>query len=320
MSEVARLYRYKSLLVNRRAVPTSEIILALEISPATFKRDLAKLRDQLHVPITFDRDLGGYRLEQAHTDSELPGLWFSPEEVLALLTIEQMLTQLEPGLLGPKLKPLRTRLAEMLKKQGINDGQLAQRIRLLQPGKRQVTLKSFESVAAATMARKQIAITHYNRQNDERVARTVSPQPLVYYRDNWYLDAWCHMRKALRSFSVTAVSACEELDEAAFEVDPDQLRVAMQSSYGIFSGEPKAWAKLKFSPQRSRWVSRETWHPNQRAHTEPDGSYVLEIPYSDERELIGDILRFGVEVEVIGPPDLRNRIKRALHDTAGRYV
>ena len=79
MSEVARLYRYKSLLVNRRAVPASEIISELEISPATFKRDLAKLRDQLHVPITFDRDLGGYRLEQDHTDSEVPGFWFSPE-------------------------------------------------------------------------------------------------------------------------------------------------------------------------------------------------------------------------------------------------
>ena len=319
MSEVARLYRSKSLLVNRRGVSASEIVSELEISPATFKRDLAKLRDQLHVPITFDRKLGGYRLEQGHTDSELSGLSFSPEEVLALLTIEQMLTQLERGLPGPKLKPLQNRLIDMLKKR-ISNGQLTARIRLLQSGKRQVTLKSFEAVAAATMARKQIAITHYNRQNDEHVARTVSPQQLVYYRDNWYLDAWCHMRKALRSFSVDAVSACEEPDEAAFEVDPDQLRVAMQSSYGIFSGEPKAWAKLKFSPQRSRWVSRETWHPNQRAHTEPDGSYVLEIPYSDERELIGDILRFGAEVEVIGPPDLRNRIKRALHDTAGRYV
>jgi len=307
MSEVTRLYRYKSLLVNRRAVPASEIISELEISPATFKRDLAKLRDQLHVPITFDRDLGGYRLEQGHTDSELPGFWFSPEDVLALLTIEQMLTQLEPGLLGPKLKPLQTRLTDMLKKQGINDGQLAERIRLLQAGKRQVTLKNFEAVATATLARKQISITHYNRQNNEHIARTVSPRQLVYCRDNWYLDAWCHMRKALRSFSVDAVTACEELDDPAFEVDADQLRVAMQSSYCIFSGEPKAWVKLKFSPQRSRWVSRETWHPNQRA-------------YSDERELLGDILRFGSEVEVLEPQDLRNRIKQALHEAARRYV
>ena len=99
-----------------------------------------------------------------------------------------------------------------------------------------------------------------------------------------------------------------------------QLRQAMQSSYGIFSGSPKDWAKLRFSPQRSRWVSRETWHPDQRSHSQADGSYVLEIPYSDERELVGDILRFGAEVEVLEPADLRDKIKRALHEASGRYV
>ena len=50
------------------------------------------------------------------------------------------------------------------------------------------------------------------------------------------------------------------------------------------------------------------------------GSYVLQVPYSDERELVGDILRFGAEVEVVEPADLRARAKRALHEAAGRYV
>ena len=95
VSEVARLYRYKSLLVSQRAVAAADLMAALEIFPAIFKRDLAKLRDQLHVPITFERELGGYRLEQGHIDSELPDLWFTPEEVFASLTIAQMLTQLE---------------------------------------------------------------------------------------------------------------------------------------------------------------------------------------------------------------------------------
>ncbi|TSA11067.1 MAG: WYL domain-containing protein, partial [Comamonadaceae bacterium] len=71
---------------------------------------------------------------------------------------------------------------------------------------------------------------------------------------------------------------------------------------------------------RARWVAREVWHPNQRSTTDVDGSYLLEIPYSDERELLGDLLRFGADVEVMAPPDLRSRIKRALHEAVGRYV
>ena len=47
---------------------------------------------------------------------------------------------------------------------------------------------------------------------------------------------------------------------------------------------------------------------------------MLEIPYSDERELVGDLLRFGADVEVLEPAELRARVKRALHAAVGRYV
>ncbi len=50
MSEVVRLYQYKSLLVGRRAMSAEDLMARLEISRATLKRDIAKLRDQLHVP------------------------------------------------------------------------------------------------------------------------------------------------------------------------------------------------------------------------------------------------------------------------------
>jgi predicted DNA-binding transcriptional regulator YafY len=46
MSEIARLYRYKGLLSRRGAMSAAAIQAELEISPATFKRDIAKLRDQ----------------------------------------------------------------------------------------------------------------------------------------------------------------------------------------------------------------------------------------------------------------------------------
>ena len=62
MSEIVRLYSYKDLFAGRRAVGRAEIMAKLEISEATFKRDIAKLRDQLHMPIAFDRDLGGYTM------------------------------------------------------------------------------------------------------------------------------------------------------------------------------------------------------------------------------------------------------------------
>jgi len=320
MSEVGRHYQYRSLLSSRRAMSADALCARLEISRATLKRDIAKLRDQLHVPIVFDRDLGGYILTQGHAGSELPGLWFNQEELLALITIQQLLEQLEPGLLGAKLKPLKERLAQLMTQHGLSSQDIARRIRILHAGKRVVIAKSFEAVAAATLARQRLKISHFSRQNGQTTEREVSPQRLVHYRDNWYLDAWCHLRDDLRSFSIDAIAHIEVLGTPAKEVSAKTIDETVGVGYGIFNGTPKAWATLKFTPERARWVVKETWHPQQEARTEPDGSLVLSFPYADDRELVGDILRFGADVEVVGPAGLRSKVQRGLLAAVGRYV
>jgi len=320
MSEVVRFYRYKSLLSSRAAVSAEALMAALEVSRATLKRDIAKLRDQLHVPILFDRDLGGYTLEAGHTHSELPGLWFSQEEILALVTIQQLLEQLGPGLLGAKLKPLQTRLAQLMETHGLASQDVARRIRIVHAGKRVMLAKSFEAVAAATLARKRLKIWHFNRQNGITTEREVSPQRLVHYRDNWYLDAWCHLRDDVRSFSIDAISKLDVLEAAAKEVSAKNIDQALGNGYGIFNGAAQLWAKLKFTPERARWVAGEAWHPLQESTVEPDGSYLLSFPYADDRELIGDIMRFGADVQVLAPPALRSKVQKGFLEAAARYV
>ncbi|MFZ9550891.1 MAG: helix-turn-helix transcriptional regulator [Hylemonella sp.] len=319
MAEIDRIYHYRALFTGRRMVTRDEILRKLEISPATFKRDLAKLRDRLNIPVVYDKDLGGYRLEQSDSREELPGLWFSQEEMLALLTIQHMIAQLEPGVLGPKLKPLQSRLNEMLASQGVDAQVLAQRVKLVHAGKRKLTLKRFEAVTQATLNRKKIKIQHYNRQNGETVERTISPQQLVYYRDNWYVDAWCHLRKGLRNFSIDAIKECDILDEAAKEIPQAQIQAEVTAGYGIFSGQDVQWARMAFTPGRARWVSREEWHPDQKATFGKDGSYALEVPFSDERELLGDILKHGPEVVVLGPPRLRESVQKAIRLALNKY-
>ena len=307
MSEIDRLYQYKSLLSGRRTLSREDILQKLEISLATFKRDIAKLRDQLHTPIVFDRDLGGYRLE-ASDSTELPGLWLSQDEMLALMTIQSMIVQLEPGLLGPKLKPFQKRLDDMLASQGLNAQTLTQRVLAVHAGKRRLKLTCFETLAKATLERRQVRIEHLNRQNGDIVLRDISPQQLVHYRDNWYVDAWCHLRGGLRSFAVDAIQAASLLATPGKDIDLIAMRQQLDGGYGIFGGAPKAWAQLRFSAARAQWVQQEIWHADQKSQTLRDGRYELVVPYADERELIGDILRFGAEVEVVGPPNLREQL------------
>lgn len=322
MKDIDRLYRYKSLLTSRHAVSSEDLMATLGISIATLKRDLARLRETLALPVEYDRQAGGYRLAPGSGRRELPGMWLTPQELVALVTLQHLLSELAPGLLGQKMAPLRERLSHLLHDIDIDSLGLSQRIRVVHAGRRRLPPQSFDTVASATLQRKRLWLRHFNRATGQSVEREVSPQQLVHYRDNWYLDAWCHLRGDLRSFAVDALERCRVLveGEPVVDVPPEALKAATQAGYGIFSGAPKAWARLRFAAQRARWVSGEQWHPDQKAHTEADGSFVLELPYADDRELVGDILRHGADCEVLAPPELRERVAHALRQALQRYA
>jgi predicted DNA-binding transcriptional regulator YafY len=314
-----RFYRIQQLLKQHRAVPVRRFLTDLEISLATFKRDLEYMRSRLNIPIVWDRERAGYRFEEAAALSELPGLWFSEAEVYALLTMQGLLEGLEPGLLGPHVAPLLDRLKAAIGSAAHSSQEVAKRIRILHQGKRALPLKHFRAVAKALLERKRLRISYYNRSRNDETLRDVSPQRLVHYRDNWYLDAWCHLRQDLRSFSVDAIRSAQMLDDAAKDVSEKQLDEVLAAGYGIFSGREVRWARLRFTPTRARWVASEQWHPQQRASMGEDGSYLLEIPYSDPRELVMDILRYGADVEVLDPRDLREHVGNALRTALQQY-
>jgi predicted DNA-binding transcriptional regulator YafY len=319
MDRTERFYKIQQLIHRNKAVPVRRFLEELEVSPATFKRDLEYLRSRLNIPIIWDREANGYRYDPAAQAQELPGLWFNAQEIYALLAMKQLLENLEPGLLGPHVEPLLARLSAAIGSQEHPAEEVQSRIRILHMARRTLPLKHFQVAARAVLERKQLAMQYYNRERDDVTQRVVSPQRLVHYRDNWYLDAWCHLRGNVRSFSVDAIREAQLMDEPAREVPAAELDEVLGSGYGIFSGRATQWAKLRFSPQRARWVSSEAWHPNQRGTFEADGCYTLEVPYSDDRELVMDILKHGPDVEVLGPLVLRQRVKDLLTQTLQRY-
>jgi predicted DNA-binding transcriptional regulator YafY len=319
VSESARLYRYQSLLSTRRAVPTREFLSTLEISLATFKRDIAKMRDEMGMPIVFDHERGGYVL-RGDPATNLPGLWITPQELVALATLQQLLVQLQPGLVETTLAPIRQRLADLLQAQELSDREAGGRVLIVHVGKRVLAPQALEAVASATLRRRRLAITHVNRQTQERVQREVSPQRLVLYRDHWFLDAWCHLRNAPRSFSVDAIESQQVMEAAAYDMPAVEIDAVVYPSYGIFAGTPKGRAVLRFSPERAHWVAGEQWHPQQEGRTLDDGSYELTVPYGDDRELVGDILRHGPFVDVVSPPELRARVHERLLQATARYA
>ncbi len=320
MDRTERFYKIDRLLRSRRAVTRDAFLEELGVSAATFKRDLEYLRDRLQAPVVWDRSARGYRYDVSDAASfALPGLWFNASEVHALLTMEQLLENIQPGLLAPHVQPLLARVRRLLELGDEPSDGLQRRIRVLGVTRRPVSPAHFGVVSTAVLSRRRLHIVHYHRGRDETTEREVSPQRLVYYRDNWYLDAWCHLRSALRSFSVDSLRGARLLDARAREITATDLDAELGGGYGIFAGKATRLATLRFTPERARWVADERWHSRQRAHWDGEGRYVLEVPYADSRELLMDILRHGPEVEVLGPPELQQAATAALRGALAQY-
>jgi len=314
MDRLERFYKIDQLLKDRKVVSFAVFKDVLDMSRASVKRDLEYMRERFNAPIEYVRELNGYRFGKPRTGPryELPGLWFNAAEAQALLTTLQLLTNVQPGLLDGHVSPLIERLRKTLGSGDHSWKEIQKRIKVFLPERREGNAEHFSIVAAALLKRSRVWIRHYNRKDDRETEREISPQRLVHYRDNWYVDGYCHLREDLRSFAVDAIRAAALREARAKDVADSELDEYLGSGYGIFAGRKVEWATLKFSPQAARWVSAQNWHPKQRSRVQKDGSYVLEVPYTEDRELLMEVLKFGPDAEVLGPPMLRKRVAEAL--------
>ncbi len=322
MDRTERFYKIEHLIRSRGCVSFAELIEALEVSPATLKRDLAYLRERLDAPIEYDAADNGYRFGQQWRGGkhELPGVWFNEAELHALLTMQQMLAGLdEQGVVGRHLQPMFDKITGMLGVDAAEADELRRRVKLIGTARRRVASDSFETVGSAVVKRRRLAIRYRKKRDRADVAaseREVSPQRLVHHRHAWYLDAWCHSSDAYRRFALDGIESARMLETQAKAVPLAELEAELDQGYGIFAGGTPRQAELVFSAETAAWVSREEWHPAQRSEFLSDGRWRLQLPYVDDTELLMDLLRHAGQVEVVAPPALREAYAGRLRQAA----
>lgn len=323
MDRTERFYKIELLIRGRECVSFATLLEALEVSPATLKRDLQYLRERMDAPIEYDALANGYRFGQQWRGQrhELPGVWFNEKELHALLTMHQLLSGLdENGILSRHLQPMFDKLTGMLGTDAAEAKEMTRRVKLISTARRRVASEYFETVGSAVVQRQKLRISYRKRGKGGGTvgSRVVSPQRLVHYRNTWYLDAWCHQSEGLRRFALDAMEAAELLDEKAKPVALKALESELDQGYGIFAGGQTQQARLVFSAEAAAWVSREEWHASQQSEWLADGRWQLEVPYVDATELLMDLLRHAGQVEVLAPPALRQAYAKRLREAAAQ--
>lgn len=311
MDKRDKLYELHSIFDRARGVLLSkqQLLTRLECSDSTLKRRIRDLKDTYGAPLEYSKEKHGWYYRKGKR-FELPGLWFNDQELYALLILEQLLENLDAGLISEQLSTAKDKIKVLLSSKIDPEENISNKLRLVNVFHRKFDDAIFKEIAKATFDERQIEIDFTNRQTQQKTTRIISPQRIVHYKDTWYLDSFCHLKNDFRTFSIDGVSRVKQCHSKAKIIDPNQIDKATQHSYGIFSGHAFETAILHFLPPVSFWIAKEIWHPKQQGQWLSNKIYELKIPYQNDKELLADILRYANKVIIQSPESLRNSIKQ----------
>ena len=322
MDKFDRFQQLHRLLSSRKCPVAIGVIAAkLECSPATAKRLINNLRDYWQAPIEYSPERKGWYYQQNPNAPkyELPGLWLTAEELQALSALLAILDSFSDNLVADEFSLVSKSIAKLLKTRGIEAQHFAQKFKCLPMAKRHMQSSVFSQVSDALLKNTQLEV-RYRDYHNRVTTRSISPQTLIYYRENWHLDAWCHLRNGLRTFVLARIDHLNNSKDKAKKISQSELAKHYTQAYGIFAGIAKHTAELLFYGETARDVAQQQWHPQQAGEWLSKGrEYQLTIPYNNPNELMMDILKYGNNVEVIAPSKLRNAVKDKLRGALSLY-
>lgn len=320
LSFAMRIYRIDQILQEKGAVSFDELQVALQCSEPTLKRDLRYLREKAGAPIVYSRARNAYMYEKSKNAglkrsamSMLPAAWYTPNEMYAFQTIVQQVERIEnepKAVLSADMRALKARLLALLPAELGQAKELMKRIKVILPSVPRVDAPYFALVGAALNRRCRLRLTYFTRTRSTETAREVSPLRLVNWRGRWYLDAWCHETSKLKTFSVENIRFAEMLNVQCRAVSMREVEHTLDSTYGIFSGGEQKTAVIRIDDVMTPYEAFAVWHADQKMTLHDDGSMTLEVPYANEIEIAGEIMRLGMHAKVMAPQSLADYIKQ----------
>lgn len=320
MDPQARIVRLHDLL-SGRTTPIHPTVLqeALGCSRTTLQRMLTRLRDELQAPVLHVAEQG-YCYDISSGPYELPGMWLDADELASLMMVDALLARLESGVLQSQARLLRAQVEVLLGQAVVDESvgadRLRERVQLVTPKFLAQRPEIFATVCEATLGGQRLRFTDYARKRGEPPTRQVSPQRLLYFQENWFLQAWCHDVEAPQVFALARLHHLEVIPGKVHEVEPPPV------AHGRLVGMSpvRHVARLRFTPSAAASVAGEYWHPQQHGQFATDGSYELSVPYAQVQDLLGQILKHGATVLVESPKSLRKAVVKALERASARYI
>jgi predicted DNA-binding transcriptional regulator YafY len=316
----SRLVTLLLLLQTRGQMTAAELATELEVSERTVHRDVDAL-SAAGVPIYAERGPhGGVRLVEGYR-TRLTGMTADEAEALFLSGLPGPAAELGLGtvMTAARLKVLAALPAELRGRAS----RLVERFYLDAAGWFRLgePVPHLPTLAEAVWEGRQVRVT-YDR-GDEAVDRLLEPLGLVLKAGTWYVVA--RRDDEVRTYRVARVMAAELLDER-FErpIDFDLPSYWIESSAAYERDVPRLEVVVRVDPaflgELGDYIGEASAATAERLdEADPDGWTRLRLRVSYPRDAPGRLLGMGPHLEVIAPPDVRDRVVSLARGALARH-
>jgi predicted DNA-binding transcriptional regulator YafY len=282
----------------------------LEVSPRSIARDIEFMRDRLELPIDYDPLKFGYFYTEEV--GAFPSLKISEGELFALLVAEKALQQYRGTSFEKPLLSAFKKVSESLPDTiSLNLSEWDDSISFRTSAEPILNLEAFDQLAQATARREQLKLVYRKPGQRAEEARIVDPYHLTNVNGEWFLFAYDHLRKAIRTFVPARIVRIEKTGEKFKRNSKFSIRDQLRNSFGVHSGQSQIKVVIEFSELVADYIREKKWHPSQEIKNLPKGGVELQMTLSSIVEVERWILSWGGNAKVIAPPDLVRNVRAA---------
>lgn len=297
--------------IRGRVYPNaSTLARELEVSPKSIQRDLDFMRDRLALPLEYDpRRFGYYYTEEV---SSFPTLQITEGELFALLVAEKALQQYH----GTNFeKPLRSAFRKMASALpdtiSVNLADWEGTISFRTSAEPILNLEIFDALARAVARGQQLALMYRKPGARQAERRIVDPYHLANVNGEWYLFAYCHLRRDIRTFVPSRIQAVQPTGRTFSRPRRFSLEKRLRDSFGVHSGQGEYHVTIRFNEFVADFIREKRWHPSQQLEELPGGGVDLHLTLSSLDEVQRWALSWGGNAAVLSPPELAEAVKTA---------
>ena len=282
----------------------------LEVCTKSIQRDLEFMRDRLGLPIEYDGSRFGYYYTQEV--SAFPTMQITEGELAALVIAEKALqqyrgTQFEKPLLSA-IRKIERSLPDTI---SLNLADVAHAISFRTRAEPILNLKIFDTLAQATARRQQLKLTYRQPGSQQTEPRLVDPYHLANINGEWFLFAWDHDRKDIRTFVPARVQSASPTGETFARSQKFSLEDRLRDSFGVHSGQGEYQVVLRFNTRAADYVREKKWHASQQLRELKHGGVELRLKLSSLMEVQRWVLSWGGDATVVKPKELAGSVRAA---------